>query len=63
MENEIEFLKEKCLLLDFKTAIQGELMQHTAAIHEKQLEAANCEDCIRDIDKELKKLEAKKNKK
>lgn len=58
MKNETELLKEKCIELDFKTAIQEEIMEHTRLIHKTRKKIAKCKASIRDIDTNLKNLES-----
>ena len=58
MKKEVEILKEKCLLLDFKTAIQAELIGHNKQINETKKKATLCKASIKDINKKLKRLEA-----
>lgn len=58
MRNKIEILEEKCLLLEFKTAIQGEIIEHTRLIGKTRKQIAECRASIRDIDKNLKHLKA-----
>jgi hypothetical protein len=58
MTNEVEILKERCTLLDFKTAIQGEIMEHTRLIRKTRKKIAKCNESILDIDTNLKALES-----
>jgi hypothetical protein len=58
MTNEVDVLKEKCTQLDFKTAIQCELLDHTRLMQNTRKKIEKCKASIRDIDTNLKKLES-----
>jgi hypothetical protein len=56
--SEIEILKEKCTLLDFRSAISDEITEHTRALMKTHTEIEKCNGSILDIDENLKKLNA-----
>jgi archaellum component FlaC len=58
MTSEVNVLKETCTQLDFKTAIQEEIMGHTRLIHKTRKKIAKCKSSIQDIDTNLKTLES-----